>query len=141
LLQIQNNMKTTTNEIGKNIDSQNTQIRRLMPLRTIVDSISNAKTEEDYTIITTKLKMIQNSKTDRNHKQEMVILKTIDKLVMHKEQQINALKELTILRKFNLKSLSKVEKQAISIVDNAEFDSALKIDDAIAVIKDKTASM
>jgi len=131
---IQANMKSTTLEIDENIDRQVAEISHLIPLQGTAVSIVNAESEDELAEINSSLKMLldeSTSQTDSN-----VQLKALLKgLLSLKTNQLNSINELSELNKNYRSLLAEVSKQSINIVDNAEFDSELKIYDAIAEIQ------
>ena len=141
LRQIQGNMKTTTREIGATIDNQNMQSRQLMPLRSLVAYITNAKNEEELEGASKKLGELVYVGTTETGGEQIGILKSVEELVAHKRNQLQALSDLTTLHKSNMAALEEVTRSAMNTVDNAEFDSAIKIDDAATEIKDNFDAM
>ena len=135
LRQIQGNMKATTREIGATIDNQNMQSRQLMPLRSLVAYITNAKNEEELEGASKKLSELVDVGTTETGGEQIGILKSVEELVEHKRNQLRALSDLETLSKSDMAALEEVTRSAMNTVDNAEFDSAIKIDDAVTEIK------
>ncbi|MCK5229728.1 MAG: MCP four helix bundle domain-containing protein, partial [Desulfobulbaceae bacterium] len=135
LQQIQESMKGTTQEIGVTIDNQNEQARQLMPLRNLVESIIDTKNEKELIEADKKFKDIRKPGTTGSGEEHITISDTVCKLITHKRNQLSALSDLTTLRNSTIAALDEVTKLAMNTVDNAEFDSAIKLDDAVGEIK------
>jgi len=131
---IQTNMKSTTLEIDKNIDRQVAQISYLMPLQGTAVSIINAESEDELGEISASLKMLQDESTSQDDG-NVKLKALLEGLLSLKTKQLNSINELSELNKNYRSLLEEVNKQAINIVDNAEFDSEIKIYDAIAEIQ------
>ncbi len=141
LRQIQDNMKDSTREIEVTIDHQNEQIRQFMPLRSLVESIIASKNEKELEDADKKLKDIRGADTIQSSKKDTTIFETVSRLIVHKRNQLSALRDLTALRNSTIAVLDEVTKLSMSTVDNVEFDSTIKIDDAMEEIKVNFANM
>jgi methyl-accepting chemotaxis protein len=141
LRQVQSKMEDTTIEIGTTIDDQNAQTSRLMPLRGLVSSIANAINKEELNKIETQLIQLVENKANEDSKNQLRIMKAVRDLFTHKQGQLLALDELTAFRKSYVAILGEITKLAVGMVDDAEFDSTIKIDDALTGIKDNFGMM
>jgi len=131
--QIQGNMKKTTMAIGESIDRQVAQTQQMMPLRVIAISIINASDKEELEEIVQKLQEHRQGGTSIGGEEE-TLEESIDTLLSLKSNQLNTVDELATLRKSNIAALNEVIALSIDIVDNTEFESMLKMDDAISKI-------
>ena len=128
--QVQSNMKGTTVDI----DKQTTQSRQLIPLRGLAAFITNAEDEAELEEAYKKLQRLRDIGTTETAGEHMKLLETVEQLLRHKRNQLRALNELTTLRKSNVAVLEEVSKLGMNAVDNAEFDSTIKIEDAMTEI-------
>ena len=135
--QIQSNMKKTTMET---LNKQLTQTQQVMPLRSFAISIISASKKEELEEINKKLQQLQRKDTLITGEQQ-VIEDSIEILLSQKSNQLSTLSNLAGLRKSNTATLNEVINLAINIVDNAEFDSAVKMDDAITEIRGNISTM
>ncbi len=143
LLEIKSHMKNTTNEVETSIDKQNAKISQLMPLRTLVISIGNAESEESLKGKEKELESFRKSEY-QNTDQQTNILETLDGLIKLKHHHLQVKNDLTGLRKKNLAALEELTTLTLSVVDQAEFGSTLKIDSAMIEIRgnfDKMSSV
>jgi methyl-accepting chemotaxis protein len=133
--QIQRNMEGTTTDIDESIDRQVAQTHQMMPLRAFAISIINAANQEELEKIATKLQEHQGAGTLVSG-EEQALQESMQVLLSLKSNQLRALSNLAELRKSNIAALNEVIKLAINIVDNTEFDSIIKMDNAISGIRD-----
>ncbi|MDY6952249.1 MAG: HAMP domain-containing protein, partial [Thermodesulfobacteriota bacterium] len=133
--QIQRNMTRTTLEIDENIDRQVAQTNQMMPLRGFAIAIINAAHQEELEQIEGKLR--EHGRTGPVvTNEEQTLQESIEVLLALKRNQLRTLSHLGELRKSNIATLNEVIKLAITTVDNTEFDSMIRMDDAISKIKD-----
>jgi methyl-accepting chemotaxis protein len=123
-------MKATTTNIGGNIDMQNAQARHLTALRTLVALIADAKDEEALSEADKKLQPLRDTRAAKTTEQRSRMLETVEQLLSHKRNQLEASSELSALRKSNIAALEEVTKLAMRTADDVEFDSTMKIDHA-----------
>ncbi|MCD4719092.1 MAG: methyl-accepting chemotaxis protein [Desulfobacula sp.] len=135
LKQIQNNMEATIMEVGVNIDRQNGQINKLMPLRSLVALINNTEDEKMLTEADKKLQTLRDNMSGQNDKEDAGILVNFKHLLSHKRNELQAFGELTMLRKSNMAALQEIARLALTTVDNVEFDSTIKIDDVLSEVR------
>ncbi len=131
---IQADMKNTTLAIDKNIDRQVDQINHLMPLQATAVSIVNAESVEELAAIESSRKILRGVTLNRDG-ENVKVDTLLAGLLTHKRNQLESLRNLSELSKSYRLILSEVSKHSINIVDNAEFDSEIKILDAIAEIE------
>ncbi len=140
LAQIQGNMKNTTMEMDKNIDIQVTQTRQMMPLRAYAISIVNARDQQELEEIHKNLAELKRAEASISG-EEQRLRESVETLLALKANQLTTLNTLVELRKSNVAALDEVIALAIEIVDNAEFESTIKMDDAINEIKNSSGQM
>lgn len=136
---IQANMESTTLEIDENIDLQVLQINQLMPMQATAVSIVNAESEEDLEEINSNLNMLQAANTSQTEN-KVQFDAILAHLISLKADQLTSLNELSEFTKSYRSLLGDVSKESINIVDNAEFDSEIKIYSAIAEISKNIGS-
>ena len=135
LSQIQSDMARTTAEVGSNIDNQVSLTTHMLPLRTSAFSIISASTINELEDIKTRL---DNHKKNNlsNSKIGDTLHHSVVELLNFKRKKLITLDELSELSKSTRTKLDGVIKQSISIVDDVEFDSEMKIIDAITGIEE-----
>ena len=135
LRQIQSNMNITTTNIGTHIDHQNLIISQLMPLRSLVASISTAKNNAELAEKEKDIKALHEVWKDRNNKEQTNIIGDLEKLYQHKHRHLQALRDLFELRKSNVVTLVEVNRIAHNILNDPKFNSESQIADSLARVK------
>jgi hypothetical protein len=135
LRQIQSNMNISTTNIGTHIDHQNSIISQLMPLRSLVASISTAKNSAELAEKEKDIKILHEVWKDRNNKEQTNIIDDLEKLYQHKHRHLQALRNLFELRKSNVVTLVEVNRIAHNILNDPKFNSESRIADALTRIK------
>lgn len=141
LRQVQQNLKKTTLEISENIDRQNAQINRLMPLRTVVTSIINAENKNRLKEVTAILEQNPGHGSSEAGDEESSMRESVQNLARQKLDQLDTGRELSILRKSNIETLEKIIAFILTMVDDIEFEAAIKIEDALGGIRDNSGDM
>lgn len=135
--QIQDKMKATTEDIAVTIENQNTMGQQLTILRILVASITNAKNKEELGEIKQTLQNIRSEKATQTQSSQITDLyESVGVLLEHKFSQMNAFHDLDAMGKSNLSALKELTESSVDIVGNVEFDSSLKIDDAVSATKE-----
>lgn len=133
---IQSNMKFTTSEIDKNIDTQVARISQLMPLQSFIISIINAQSDDQLAEIKGNLIDLKQD-VQTGSAGDKKLLEAIEGLLSLKTGHLNALQELGELKKSYNVLIEEVIKLSINIVDNVQFDAEIRIYDALDTIEKK----
>jgi methyl-accepting chemotaxis protein len=133
-------MKTTTMDIDDILNGQLTQTQQVMPLRSFVVSIINADNQKELEEINKKLQELRKEDTQKPGEGQ-TIEESIKVLLSQKSNQLSTLSDLAELRKSIVAALDEVINLAINVVDNTEFDSTIKMDDALTEIRDNIGKM
>jgi len=133
---IQANMKSTTLDIDKNIAMQVSRISGIMPMQTLAVSIVAAQDDDALAEIKEKLIEYKNSAVSRTD-ENRGLLAAIENLMALKTNQLQARRELATSKKSYTTVIGEVIRLSINIVDNAQFDSEIKMSDAVAGIQQK----
>lgn len=131
LNQIQGNMARTTAEVGANIDKQVDLTTQLLPLRSSAFSILSARSSDDLGKISS---FLADPAKDVSFGADLH--NAVEKLLTIKNNQLASLERLDELTRTTQTKLDEVIKQAVTIVDDVEFDSELKIIDSISAIQE-----
>ncbi len=135
LSQIQANMAQTNAEVGSSIDRQAALTNHMLPLRATAFAILNSHSAEE--LEQTKARLAEMTGTSSPGSTSGSELGTaVRELLRIKNNQLLSLDNLTVLSKAARTRLDGVIKQAVTIVDDVEFDSELKIFDAISGIEE-----
>lgn len=120
-------MEAGAGDIVREIDLQNRQMDRLIPLRTLMTAIHHAKNDEELGKAGKRIQLIENEGAGDLDP----ILATIKRFLSQKSVYLNGLKEVADLLKQTRDSLATVTSMAMEIADDVEFVATIRIDDAI----------
>lgn len=141
LQRIHRQMETTTGEVGETINRQNAQIRYLMTLRSTVFDIAWAQNEEVLKEVGRRFDEIQEAAFSRKDEKPADLLAMVQELLKQKKHQIQLAGDLQKIRKQNVTTLGMVQKIAINVSDNVEFDSTMKVEEALDIILENIKKM
>ncbi len=134
LQRVHRQMETTTGEVGETINRQNAQMRYLMSLRRTVFDIARAQNAETLKEVNKRFSEIQGAAFVGRGEKLADLLAMVQELLDQKKYQIQLAIDLQKIRQNNVKMLDKAQKIAINVSDNVEFDSTLKMEEAIDII-------
>ena len=134
LQRVHRQMETTTGEVGETINRQNAQMRYLISLRRTVFDIARAQNAETLKEVNKRFSEIQGAAFVGRGEKLADLLAMVQELLDQKKYQIQLAIDLQKIRQNNVKMLDKAQKIAINVSDNVEFDSTLKMEEAIDII-------
>ncbi len=140
LQQIQNNMKETTREIEVNIDEQNSQIRRFMPLRTLVTAILRAEDGKALAQKADELHRLASMEKARNEA-DAAVFETLNSLMDLKRTELQTRERLFRWRDQSMEQLDAVNRMVLSIAEDAEFNATIEVDEAMSQIRENFGEM
>ncbi len=138
LQQIQANMKDATRQISINIDNQNRQINLLTPVRSLIASVNAAADEAALAAEEKKIAALSRTAEDRDRGE---IIRTLERLADLKKRRLRAGVRLSALKEESLTILDAVNRRVLTIVEEAEFGSAVRIDEAMMDLREKVEKL
>ncbi len=136
LRQIRGNMKETSKEIGAIIKRQTAQGSELTALRGIVARVNNADRDEALKMAEGLLQQFGEMGGSESLADQEIV-EAMGELIAVKSEQLSTARDLDALRKSSEEALDNINKGAMNIVDNAEFEGVLMVDDALTQIRAK----
>ncbi|MBA4369005.1 MAG: hypothetical protein C0403_15355 [Desulfobacterium sp.] len=138
---IQGQLNASFLEIGGSMDAQNTDIRRLSGVRVCVNAIMGADAVDAVNNASLHMKGIQTQNAEKGSRDQNTLLEMVKKLQMIKIGQLTTAGKLTELKKASIKLLNEVVKLSLAVVDNADFEAIVAVDNAGSDIKKSLEKM
>ncbi len=132
---LQNKINASSGEISGNIEAQNRDIKRLTGIRTCISAILGADAVETLNKISLPMEDQPGQSHGESRGGRSGLPAAVKNLHAIKSGQLTTAAKLVELRKAGGALLDEVVKLALTIVDNADFEAAVSIDEAGSEIK------
>ena len=141
LRQIHGSMRETTERISANIATQYSCAEEAFALRALVDAIDSAADSEALVYAEQRFRRLRAEWTLDVGAELSGIPQTLSEFMVLKRRQLDATAELTSLRRSGIATLADIAALTLNVVDDAEFDTAVDIDGAVAEVRQQSERM